>query len=120
MKTQRHPTHHDNYRAGRLFVAIAIALVGVFASIFVATIDTTASSDLVRQARRWTLWAGGLAFVGGTLYAIVIDIAHRFTRCPSCERRLMRSRIDYQQSYYPCRRCEVTWTCPCHKQASAS
>ena len=118
MKTQRHPTHHDNYRAGRLFWAIGIALVGVFACVFLAMMDTTAASDLVRLAKRSALWAGGLAFVGGTLYACVIDIAHRFTRCPSCGRRLLRSRIDYQQSYYPCRRCEVNWTCPCHKHAS--
>jgi hypothetical protein len=117
MKTRTHPTHHDNYRAGRVFWGVAIALVGLFGCVFLATMDTAGASNVGRLAKRWALWAGGLAFVAGSLYAAVIDIAHRFTRCPSCRRRILRSRIDYQQSYYPCRRCDVVWTCPCHKQA---
>jgi hypothetical protein len=118
MKTQTHPAHHDNYRPNRVFWSVGIALAGVFGCVFLAMVDTAEASTVVRQAKVWGLWAGALAFVGGTLFAGVIDTAHRFTRCPSCRRLLLRSRIDYRQSYYPCRRCDVTWTCPCRKRGS--
>jgi prolipoprotein diacylglyceryltransferase len=120
MKTRTHPTHHDNYRPGRLFWGVGVALCGVFGCVFLAMLDTEESPAFLHIAKVLALWAGGLAFVGGTVLAGVTDITHRFARCPSCGRLLLRSRIDYRQSYYPCRRCDVTWTCPCCKSASGS
>src|SRR5262249_30415692 len=115
MKTRAHPTHHDHYRPGRLLWGVCVGLAGAFTCVFVAMVETEESSALVHFAKVSVLWAGALAFVGGTALACVTDIAHRFARCPSCSRLLLRSRIDYRNSYYPCRRCDVTWTCPCSK-----
>lgn len=120
MKTRAHPTHHDNYRPGRLLWGVGIGVAGVFACVFLAMFDTDDYPGLVHGAKVVALWLGALAFVGGTGVAAVTDVTHRFARCPSCARLLMRTRMDYQRSYYPCRRCEVTWTCPCRKAASGT
>jgi hypothetical protein len=117
MKTQTHPTHHDKYRPKRLFWGVGVGLAGVFGCVFLLMGDTGESPVVIRGTRLMGLWIGALAFVGGTGLAVVTDIAHRFARCPSCGRLLLRRRIDYQRSYYPCRRCDVTWTCPCRKFA---
>jgi hypothetical protein len=120
MKTQAHPTHHDHYRPGRLLWGVGLGLAGAFACVFLAMVNTEESGAFVHGAKQLALWAGALAFVGGTALAGVTDVAHRFARCPSCARLLLRSRIDYRHSYYPCRRCDVTWTCPCSKSADPS
>ena len=120
MQTRSHPTHHDNYRPNRLIWGVVIALAGVFGCVFLAMVDTVESPAVVHAAKVGALWAGAFAFLGGTVFAAVLDIRHRFARCPSCARLLRRSRIDYRRSYYPCRRCDVTWTCPCRKFASSS
>jgi hypothetical protein len=117
VKTHRHPTHHDHYYPNRTLWAVIVGVGGVFACVFVAMVDTAESAAVVRAIKVSALLAGALAFVGGTVVAGVTEIPHRFARCPSCERLLFRTRIDFSQSYYPCRRCDVTWTCPCHKAA---
>jgi hypothetical protein len=116
METRGHPTHHSNYRPGRSLWGVLGALAGVFVCVFLAMVD--AGGSRVLHVVKWSaLWAGALAFVGGTVLAGITEIPHRFARCPACGRLLPRSRMDYQRSYYPCRRCAVTWTCPCHKDA---
>jgi len=117
LSTRNHPTHHDRYRPARAIWGVVVGLAGVFAVVFLAMWDTSESADLVHGAKVVALWACALAFVAGTLLSGVTEIGHRFTRCPSCARLLVRRRIDFQHSYYPCRRCDVTWTCPCHKLA---
>jgi hypothetical protein len=119
MKTRTHPTHHDNYHPNRLVWGVCIALAGVFGCVFLAMWDTAESPALLRGIKVVALWSGALAFVGGTAFAGAIDVRHKFARCPSCGRLRLRSRIDYRQSYYPCRRCDVTWTCPCRKGGSS-
>ncbi len=110
-----HPTHHDGYRPDRAVWGVVIGLAGVFLCVFVAMVHPRES--LVRYVLRTTgLWLGALAFVGGTIVASVIETRHKFARCPTCGRLLLRSRIDYTRSYYRCRKCDVTWTCPCNKR----
>jgi hypothetical protein len=109
-----HPTHHDTYRPGRAFWGALVGVAGVFACIFIAMVNTGGSA-VFHVLKVSALGTGALAFVGGTLLAVVTEVPHQFARCPSCGRLRWRSRIDYRQSYYPCRRCGVTWTCPCHK-----
>ena len=118
MNIRAHPTHHDNYRPGRLLWGVGVGLAGVFAAVFLAMVDTDDYPGVIHGAKVVALWLSGLAFVGGTALAAVTDVTHRFTRCPSCAKLLVRSRMDYQRSYYRCRRCDVTWTCSCHKSAS--
>lgn len=114
-KTQVHPTHHDGFRPVIAMWAVVIALAGVFLCVFILMVHPRES--LVRYVVRTTgFWVGALAFVGGTIVASVIDIRHKFTRCPTCGRLLVRSRIDYTRSYYRCRKCDMTWTCPCSKR----
>ena len=114
MQTKVHPTHHQGFRPERAAWAVVIGLAGVFVCVFALMVPPRESA--VRYALRATgFWGGALAFVGGTLFASAIDVHHRFTRCVTCGRLLVRRRIDYQKSYYPCRRCQVTWTCPCRK-----
>jgi hypothetical protein len=117
MKTRPHPTHHANYRPSWLLWGVGIGLFGAFGCVFILMIDTEESSALVHGTQVVALWAGALAFVVGAAFAVAIEVGHRFTRCPSCARLLTRKRIDYERSYYPCRRCDVTWTCPCSKSA---
>jgi hypothetical protein len=114
METRAHPTHHNRYRPHRTWWGVGIGLAGVFVSLFVAMVNTEGSTVL-HVLKTSVLCAGALAFVGGTALAAFTEIAHMFTRCVSCGRLLPRSRIDVRQSYYPCRRCNVTWTCPCRK-----
>lgn len=89
----------------------------MFACVFLAMWDTAESPALVHSTKVVAVWVAALASVAGTVFACVLDIAHRFARCPSCGRLLLRRRVDFRNSYYPCRRCDVTWTCPCHKMA---
>src|SRR5262245_36042526 len=117
MKTRPHPTHHDKYRPNRALWGVIVGLAGVFGCVFLAMVDTAQSPAVMHLAKVFLLWSGALAFVGGTAVASITEIGHRFTRCPSCRRLLVRSRIDYQRSYYRCRRCGVMWTCPCAKMA---
>jgi hypothetical protein len=112
MKVRAHPTHHDKYRPARALWGVVVGLAGVFSCVFVLALDP-GESGMLRSLRLWALLIGALAFLGGTLAAIVTEIPHRLARCPSCSRLRWRSRIDRQQSYYPCRKCDVTWTCPC-------
>ncbi len=106
MELRAHPTHHANFKQGRLLWGVVAGIGGVFFCVFVAMIDPGASAVL-RFVRTTALALGGLAFVGGTGVALVTDVGHRFARCTSCGRRIFRTRIDYRQSYYPCRRCGV-------------
>jgi hypothetical protein len=94
-----------------------IGLAGAFSCVFVAMANTEEAPVVLHILKMSVLWAGALAFVGGTVVAGVTEIAHTFARCVSCGRLLRRSRIDFRQSYYPCRRCDVVWTCPCRKAA---
>src|SRR5262245_26809516 len=107
MQTRAHPTHHDNYRPRRALWGVVAGLAGVFACVFVAMVDTGGSS-ILHALKASVLWAGALAFVGGTALAFFTEIPHRFARCASCARLLMRSRIDFDRSYYRCRKCDVT------------
>jgi hypothetical protein len=114
MKTRTHPTHHQGFRPERAAWAVGIALAGVFVCVFALPMKTR-ESPLRFAVKASALWAGALAFAGGTIVGCAIEIRHRFTRCASCGRLLVRRRVDWQKSYYPCRRCQVTWTCPCRK-----
>jgi hypothetical protein len=116
METRPHPTHHSHYHPGRAFWGVLVAVAGVFLGVFIAMVSP-GESRVLAVLRFSSLGASALAFVGGALLATVTEIPHRWPRCPSCRRLLWRSRIDYRQSYYPCRRCDVTWTCPCCKAA---
>lgn len=118
LETRAHPTHHAGYRPGRTLWGVGVGLVGVFAAVFVAMVDAGTSS-LLHGVKLSALWAGLAAFVGGTGLAVWTELGHSFPRCPSCRRRLVRSRRDYRQTYYPCRRCGIAWTCPCHKAGEA-
>ena len=118
MDTRAHPTHHAAYRPQRAAWAVGIGLAAVFICVFGAMLNTRESA--MRFALKASvLWTGALAFAGGTIVACVIEVGHRFARCASCRRLLVRTRIDYQRSYYRCRTCQVTWTCPCRKGRSA-
>jgi hypothetical protein len=116
METRAHPTHHSRYRPHRTAWGVGIGLAGVFSSVFVAMVETEGSPVLL-VLKTSVLWAGALAFVGGTTLAVLTEIPHMFARCVSCGRLLRRARMDVRQSYYPCRRCNLTWTCPCRKAA---
>jgi hypothetical protein len=114
MEIRAHPTHHSHYYPGRALWGVTVGLAGAFFCVFIAMVNPGASRAM-QVVRLSSLGACALAFVGGTLLAVVTEIPHRWARCPSCGRLRGRSRIDYQRSYYPCRRCDVMWTCPCHK-----
>jgi hypothetical protein len=116
METRTHPTHHDGYHPSRAMWGAGIGLAGVFLCVFVTMVDA-GESRILHVLKASVLWAGALAFIGGTGLALLTEIPHRFARCVSCGRLLRRTRIDYQRSYYPCRRCKVRWTCPCRKAA---
>jgi hypothetical protein len=116
METRAHPTHHSHYRPGRTLWGAVVGLAGVFLCVFIAMVNP-GGSRVLQVVRLSSLGAGALAFVGGTLLAAATEIPHGFARCPSCGRLLRRVRTDYRQSYYPCRRCDITWTCPCRKAA---
>jgi hypothetical protein len=116
MQTRPHPTHHASYNSNRTFVAVLAGLIGVFLCVFLLT-TRPGDSAVLRLLKTAGLWGGGLAFIVGILIAAATEIPHRFTRCPSCQRTLWRSRIDCRQSYYECSDCETRWTCPCSKAA---
>ena len=118
METRPHPTHHDDYRSGRTFAGVVAGVAGVFACVFILMVNPGASEAL-RVVKAAGLIAGALAFAGGVVLAAITEIPHLFARCPSCGRLRVRTRVDFTQSYYPCRRCGVRWTCPCRKAAEA-
>ena len=109
METRAHPTHHDHYRPNRAVWGVAIGLAGVFLCVFVAMVNT-GESAVLRVVKVSALGTGAVAFVAGTILAALTEITHLFARCVTCGRLLRRSRMDARQSYYPCRRCNVTWT----------
>lgn len=88
---------------------------GAFLCALAIGIDVT--SPLRWVAKLAGLSIGALAFVAGFLLAAVTEGLHATTRCPECGRRIWRSEIGGSATYYPCRRCEITWTCECHNES---
>jgi hypothetical protein len=119
MDERPHPTHHANYKPSHAMWGAIVAVGGVFLGIVCLAIETGDSAAL-RFLRTSALALCGLAFVGGVVFAAVKEGVHAVSRCPSCQRRIFRSRTGYRATYYPCRRCGITWTCECHKEASAT
>ena len=99
-------------------IGVMISLAGVFSCVFILMFDP-GTSTVLRVLKTAALGAGALAFVGGFVLAATVELPHMFPRCPSCHRLLLRTRVDFTQSYYPCRTCGVKWTCPCHKAAES-
>jgi hypothetical protein len=114
MQTRPHPTHHDDYRPNRTFWGVVVGVAGVFLCVFVGMVNAE-DAPALHALKASVSWAGALAFVGGTLLVLYTEIPHLIARCASCGRRLLRSRMDYRQSYYRCRKCDVTWTCSCSR-----
>lgn len=115
MRVQHHPTHHDGYRPSRVLAAVVTAVAGIFVFFAALAIPGEPGSAL-RLLRRLILIASGAAAVVGFLATLILQLVHLFDRCPECRRIIFRTRIDYEASYYPCRRCGVRWTCGCHKE----
>ena len=118
MDERQHPTHHANYKPFHAFWGAAVGLAGAFLGILCLTIQTGESAAL-RFLKTSALALCGLALAGGVAFAVVKEGLHGISRCPQCQRRIFRSRTGYRVTYYPCRRCGITWTCDCHTDASA-
>src|SRR5262249_61801904 len=111
--------HHANYKPFHALWGVLTGLAGVFVGLLFLAIETRGSAVL-RFLKSSGLALCGLAFVGGVAFAAVKEGLHAIARCPQCQRRIFRSRTGYRVTYYPCRRCGITWTCECHKEASAT
>jgi hypothetical protein len=119
VKERRHPTHHANYKPFRALWGVVVGLVGVVLGMFCLAIETHGSPAL-RILKQSALALCALAFAGGVVLAVVTEGLHAVSRCPECQRRIFRSRTGYSATYYPCRRCGITWTCDCHKDGSGT
>ena len=116
---RRHPTHHANYNPFHALWGVVAGLTGAFLGMLCLAIDTHGSA-VVRILKQSALALCGLAFAGGVVLAAVTEGLHAISRCPQCQRRIFRSRVGYSATYYPCRRCGITWTCECHKGGSGT
>jgi hypothetical protein len=116
---RRHPTHHANYNPYHAMWGVVVGLAGVFLGLLCLGLHPGESAAL-RVLETAVLGLAAVAFCGGVAFAAVKEGLHTITRCPQCQRRIFRSKTGYSATYYPCRRCGITWTCECHKEASAT
>lgn len=119
MIVQPHPTHDRDYGFRPVAYALLLAAAGIGSAIGVIS--------LVPDDAAWAGIAKAGAFLSGVLvagasflYLGVRKYLHGWALCPKCSRPIRRSRTDYVATYYPCRRCEITWICGCHKQADGA
>ena len=61
-----------------------------------------------------------LLIAGSAVLLAAFALIESRHRAPLVPLRIFRSRTGYAATYYPCRRCGITWTCECHKGASAT